>query len=200
MVFNSIIRTKLIYGLESAQLNDSLKKYIDTFHLKGLRKILGLKHTYIDRLNTNEKIYREAEIAMNINNTGAHKQLVKLSDYYEQQRLKTIASLIHFKERPDARVSITFDKATLNINEYPKKRRGRPKNAWWNYALQFLWSHCQKNDTNLANVDLCLNKPAHIQAIEAFSKKITEEHQRSKRPPSPPPTPHPPPLSPGPLV
>ena len=46
ITFNAIIKTKLMYGLESAQLNDSIKRYLDTFQLKGLRKIL---RTHIPR-------------------------------------------------------------------------------------------------------------------------------------------------------
>ena len=41
IVLNLIIRTKLMYRLESAQINDSLEKYINTFHIKALGKILG---------------------------------------------------------------------------------------------------------------------------------------------------------------
>ena len=72
IVFNSIIRTKLMYGLESVQINDSLKKYIDTFQLKAYRNILDLKHTYIDRLNTNEKIMKEAEDQINTHTQAEH--------------------------------------------------------------------------------------------------------------------------------
>ena len=35
IVFNAIIISKLLYGLESVQINDSLKTYIDTFELKA---------------------------------------------------------------------------------------------------------------------------------------------------------------------
>ena len=61
----------------------------------------------------------------NIDNTGAHKQIVKNSDYYEQQSLKTVAYLIYFKDTPDAWINITFDGAPLDITEYPKKRTRR---------------------------------------------------------------------------
>ena len=60
IVFDAVIRTKLLYGLESAQLNESAKKKLDTFQLKGLRNILKLKTTFIDRSNTNEEVFRRA--------------------------------------------------------------------------------------------------------------------------------------------
>ncbi len=39
IVYDAVVRAKLIYGLESAQLNQDHKRHIDTFQRKGLRKI-----------------------------------------------------------------------------------------------------------------------------------------------------------------
>ena len=58
---NATVKTKLMYGLESAQQNDSVEVYPNTLYLECLRQILNLEHTYLDRVNTNSKIYKEAE-------------------------------------------------------------------------------------------------------------------------------------------
>lgn len=39
-----IIRSKLMYGLESAALTEGVLKKIDTIRIKGLRKVLGIKN------------------------------------------------------------------------------------------------------------------------------------------------------------
>ena len=39
---DAIIRAKLLYGIESAQLTPSLQRRIEVFQLKGLRKILKM--------------------------------------------------------------------------------------------------------------------------------------------------------------
>ena len=88
-----------MYRMESVQVNDSLKKYLDSFQLNVYRSILGLKHTYIDRQNTNEKIMEDTETALNAHNRGAHIKISKLSEYYEQQKLTTVAYLLHHKAR-----------------------------------------------------------------------------------------------------
>ena len=119
-----------MYGLESAQLNDSIKQYLDVSHLKCLRTMLNLEHTYLDRENTNENIYEDAEKEMNAGNKGTHKTLIKLRDYYAAQRMKTLAQMIHLKDTDDTRINITFDKETLQTNEYDRERMGRPKFAW----------------------------------------------------------------------
>ena len=65
IIFDAVIKSKLMYGLESAQLNDSLKNKLDVFQLKGLRKILGLTTTFINRENTNALVYQKANEEVN---------------------------------------------------------------------------------------------------------------------------------------
>ena len=69
LVYDAVIRSKLLYGLESAELRPSDLNKIDTFQLKGLRQILKLKTTYtvrdtpqgpkpvILRENTNKRVF-----------------------------------------------------------------------------------------------------------------------------------------------
>ena len=59
ITLDAVIKAKLLYGLESAKLGETELKRLDLFHLKAMRKILGLKTTYIDRNNSNAFIYRE---------------------------------------------------------------------------------------------------------------------------------------------
>ena len=42
-VYNAVIRTKLTYGLEGAHMDPASNSKINALHLKGLRKILGMK-------------------------------------------------------------------------------------------------------------------------------------------------------------
>lgn len=62
----AVIKSKLSYGLESLKMKQSVKEKLDRFHLKGLRKILKMKTTYVNRNNTNIEELRRAnfKIAM----------------------------------------------------------------------------------------------------------------------------------------
>ena len=60
-----VIKTKLLYGMETVQLTEAMMKRIDAFQMKGLRKILGKKHTYWDREATNENILDQANWIIN---------------------------------------------------------------------------------------------------------------------------------------
>ena len=54
---DAILRAKLLYGLESAQLIPSVAKRTETLQLKVLRTILRLNTTYIDGENNNQSIF-----------------------------------------------------------------------------------------------------------------------------------------------
>ena len=60
IIFDAIVRSKLLYGLETVHLTQSMARKLDVFQLKGLRKILGMSTTFINRGNTNDKVYAEA--------------------------------------------------------------------------------------------------------------------------------------------
>ena len=57
IALDAVIRAKLLYGIDSAQLNEGDLKRLDLFQLKALRKILRLNTTFIDRRNTNQKVF-----------------------------------------------------------------------------------------------------------------------------------------------
>lgn len=60
-VLNALVRYKLLYGIESAQLTGAQMQKLKTVQLKGLRQILNIKTTFIDRANTNAKVIHEAQ-------------------------------------------------------------------------------------------------------------------------------------------
>ena len=61
---DAVIRAKLLYGIESAQLTPSLQRRIEVFQLKGLRKILKMETTFVERNNTNAEVFRKADEAI----------------------------------------------------------------------------------------------------------------------------------------
>ena len=63
-VYNAVIVSKLTYGLETMYLNDSLLKRLDAFHIRGLRHILGIQHSYWSRVK-NEEIIEKANRELN---------------------------------------------------------------------------------------------------------------------------------------
>ena len=62
IIYDAIVRTKLMYGLESAHLTETLKEQIDVLQRKGLRQIMKMPTTYgqmqkhMPKSNTNDNI------------------------------------------------------------------------------------------------------------------------------------------------
>ena len=56
----AVLRSKLLYGMETAQLNEPQMKRLDLFQLKALRKVLKLPTTFVSRGNTNDKVFADA--------------------------------------------------------------------------------------------------------------------------------------------
>ena len=54
-VYDSMIMSKLIYGLNSLSLPHADKERIDALHFKELRQLLNLPHAYISRI-TNQLV------------------------------------------------------------------------------------------------------------------------------------------------
>ena len=57
---DAVIRSKLLYGLDSAQLTPSQQRRTEVFQLTGLRKILKMNTTYVERNNSKDQVYRRA--------------------------------------------------------------------------------------------------------------------------------------------
>eukprot|EP00973_Karenia_brevis_P043452 6022129-Karenia_brevis.AAC.1 len=61
-VYVAFVRSKIVYSLESTALNDSARKKLNAFQIKGIRRIMGIPPTHIDRTKTNAYVLREANI------------------------------------------------------------------------------------------------------------------------------------------
>ena len=91
-VCDAVIRAKVIYGLESVQLNDSLKEQIYAFQLNRLRQILEFETSNVDSANSNEAVYQKANVAVNswderLENGHGHlvrKQITLMRLYYNK--------------------------------------------------------------------------------------------------------------------
>ena len=61
-MFTAIIRSKLLYGLECIQLTQNEISKLNAFQNKTLRRILKKPPTFIDREQTNLKMYDETRL------------------------------------------------------------------------------------------------------------------------------------------
>ena len=127
-IYDALIRSKLVYGMESLYFTQDVKSKVDAFQLKGLRRILNLPPTHIDRANTNTKIFELANVELNRGRKGPPRQIQQTSAYLESKALSLLTHIIRLPQEDPLR-QVTFTRDTLP-NIYNKRRPGRPRAHW----------------------------------------------------------------------
>ena len=99
MVFNAVIVSKLIYGLESLQFHSRTFHRLDTFQMRGIRKILGIPPTFIDREFSDEKVLEKANAIITENGIKTNVQkIIKLSSLLEKRRKTLLGHIIRAED------------------------------------------------------------------------------------------------------
>ena len=86
-IYGAVIRSKLIYGLDSIQINISQRKELVAFQLKGIRQIFKILTTYVDREDTNEIVFKRAT-------EWAGKEIKPINIYIQERANKLMGHLI----------------------------------------------------------------------------------------------------------
>ena len=160
-VYDAVIRTKLLYGLESAQLNNTTLAAMNTFQLKGLRQILKLQTTYVDRANSNARVFEIANARLRTETGNAEKELRQISEMYKDTKIKALLKLLK-APNDDPRKHITLDAQTLAPLDLGKRRVGRPRAPWYLTTLQDYWDRIGKSyNTSVRNIELDLSSQRH---------------------------------------
>ena len=144
LIFEAVLKSKLLYGLETTHLTKSCLKRIDAFQIRGLRKILGRKHTYWDREATNENILKEATVETFQKGSEANKKknkdktILPFSKAYKIRRQKLLGHVLR-AENHDPMRQVTFNKNTGKPVTFTKKRSGKPREQWTEQAMKRVW-------------------------------------------------------------
>ena len=71
IVYDAVIRSKLVYGLDCIKIPEDALNNLNAFQLKGLRKILNMNTTFVNRENT--KWYLTGQLKSDTANATAKK-------------------------------------------------------------------------------------------------------------------------------
>ena len=115
-IFDACVLSKPLYCLHAAYLNQQELARLDAFHVKCLRKITRIPHSYISRISNNTVLERASS--------------TKLSRTLLRRQLELLA---HVARKPDAdpvRMSV-FKPNTVDLKDRAfKRKRGRPRLTW----------------------------------------------------------------------
>ena len=144
LIFDAVIKSKLLYGLETTQLTNKCLKRIDAFQIRGLRKILGLKHTYWDRTATNSRILEEATEITYRQGTeeqkrrNQHKEVRKFSKTYQIRREKLLGHIIRTGDDDPLR-QVALQSGSARPIERGRRRAGHPRERWADSTMKKVW-------------------------------------------------------------
>ena len=170
---DAVIRAKLLYGIESAQLTPSHQRRIEVFQLKGLRKILKMTTTFVERNNSNAEVFRRAnEQIQNETEDGAKpKKVVPFVTCYLNSRMKKLSRIYKMlNEHPVEHITLALN-AEGHIIPWtsPNRRVGRPRFKWVTETMKEIWNNIR-------------TQPPHTHIERNFSHKEpnTQQHDAIK--------------------
>ena len=102
-VHDAVISSKLLYGLESASLTNAEYERLDSFQIKALRKILGIKHSYRSHISNevvmqraNQRVrLKEGKVIMKM--AENNKQAYKIHGTLDQSRRERYHENMHIR-------------------------------------------------------------------------------------------------------
>ena len=96
--------------METVQLTRAMCKKIDAFQLRGLRKILNMHTTHINRANTNKKVYEEAT-RIAYPKADDHRTVKPFSVYHADKKASLLGHILRAEDRDPLR-QVTFQPGT----------------------------------------------------------------------------------------
>lgn len=87
IIYDAVIRSKLLYGLETVQLTEAMAKKLNAFQMRGLRQILKKNHTFYNRAHSNQHVIDEGNKEINKNRKGTPKKIKLFSEFHEERKI-----------------------------------------------------------------------------------------------------------------
>ena len=159
-VFDAVIRSKLVYGLEAVNLTPSLVTELNAFQFKGLRWILTIDHTYVNRDNTTVKILQAANDARNPQKLP-NKNIRPFGEYVQCKQESFLKHTVRAPNDDPLREALLRYNSPVPL-EPVNRRVGRPKTSWAENVYERIWvksglgAHADfKNDKKSCVLNMC---------------------------------------------
>ena len=121
-VFQSILRSKLLYGLETIQLNQSELHRLDAFQIKGYRKILHIPPTSVDRTMTNASVKELIQSHYGVT-------VIEFSKLWLKRKFQLLGHIIR-SDPQDPMRQVLFLPISLVPRTEHARRVGKPRAHW----------------------------------------------------------------------
>ena len=133
--------------MESAHLPTSELQRINSLQLKGMRKILAMTTTFIDRANTNERVFEKANAVINASTNRQEKTVENFQAIYQKRKLQ-LFQRVAAASNADPMRQASLRANTVHPVEYGIRRVGRPRARWATDAARLYWNAVRGNFTD----------------------------------------------------
>ena len=151
IIFDAIIRSKLLYGLETVHLTQSMSKTLDAFQMRGLRKILKRPSTFVDRRYTNQRILDEAT-SLAFPTRGDNRKIMRFSEFHMKRRAKLLGHIMRCDDSDPLR-QVSFMPGSASTIDYGTKRVGKPRQSWLHHSKKYVFEQVLGHHSYDENAD-----------------------------------------------
>ena len=145
-VFDAVIKSKILYGLESIQLTQAEQSRLDALQMKTLRKILRVPTTFVDREWTNQKVIDTLEHRFKYSHT-------KLSTRWKNNKTTLLGHILR-AQHDDPMREVLFEPGTLRPRIEHCRRVGKPRTQWLIETCQDAYAQISPHDVfDINNLD-----------------------------------------------
>ena len=136
--FDAVIRSKLVYGLEMVHLPQHLLSKLNALQLKGLRKILHMDTTFVNRENSNKRVFEVANLIKSPKNTP-NKNILPFGTYVNNKQAEALKHTIRANNKDPLRQAALIPDTPF-IAGIDHRRVGRPRGKWVIKTCEYIWS------------------------------------------------------------
>ena len=155
-VYQAIIQNKLIYGLETIHLTQGMLNKINAFQLRGLRSILSLEPTFVNRRNTNQFVLRTAS-------EKAGQEVKLFSELLLNKRVALAGHILRASDTDPLREA-TYCSQSADAYPIGKRRVGGPRQQWRHFTHKHAWVKFSDGRTDYDNTEN-QNRQIHQMAL-----------------------------------
>ena len=153
-----MIRSKLVYGLEVVHLPQTLLNKLNALQLKGLRKILHMDTTYVNRANSNIKVFETANTFKNPKQLP-NKNILPFGTYIKNKQAAALKHTIRAPNSDPLRQTALLPDTPFIVGE-ENRRVGRLRGTWVTSTYEHIWTSGNygtkqqwKNDSKAGNIE-----------------------------------------------
>ena len=162
----AVLRSKLLYGLESAQLIPSVAKKLEIFQLKVLRKIFRLDTTYINRANNNNHVFSLANTKME--EEGKTRKIISFQEVYKKLKIKAACKVITNENSNQNKVTFAGNGLAKWIHE--NRRVGKPRQTLAETTIEEIWELVRQIDNRYRYTSFDPNNNRKVERLKEYAR------------------------------